>query len=295
MNIFISWSGLLSHRVALKLREWLPSVIQALGRTPPFVSSEDIVSGKRWSFEIKEHLDTSNYGIICLTPQNINSPWVNFEAGCISTAFNASKLTSILVGVTTTDIAKSPLSQFQNVLTTENHILKLCKSINQSLSEPISENLLETSFKAHWKALEDEFKTILLEIEADKKSDKKEVPNAKSEDVLLSLLQRQNEILNLLKTNISSNSPENVLPKEYFMSLLGDLGFFFPVSKTLKSIEMETRRMKKTHRELSSGRQEDALKLIEEVKLELEQSIERLEGLSTDIHKYKRDFSQQNY
>jgi hypothetical protein len=39
MKIFISWSGELSHRVALELRDWLPMVINAL---EPYVSSKDI-------------------------------------------------------------------------------------------------------------------------------------------------------------------------------------------------------------------------------------------------------------
>lgn len=49
MKVFISWSGNKSHKVAMIFREWLPSVIQSL---EPYVSSEDIDKGARWSSDI---------------------------------------------------------------------------------------------------------------------------------------------------------------------------------------------------------------------------------------------------
>ena len=49
MKVFLSWSGELSHKVALAFREWLPNVIQSI---EPYVSSEDIDKGARWSAEM---------------------------------------------------------------------------------------------------------------------------------------------------------------------------------------------------------------------------------------------------
>jgi hypothetical protein len=81
MNVFISWSGPASLAVAKALKEWLPTVIQA---AEPWVSDVDIASGARWSPEVSKQLEAAKFGIICLTPGNMDAPWVLFEAGAIS-------------------------------------------------------------------------------------------------------------------------------------------------------------------------------------------------------------------
>lgn len=61
MKLFLSWSGETSHKVALVFRDWLPSVLQYI---EPYVSSEDIDKGARWSTDIAHELEDSSYGII---------------------------------------------------------------------------------------------------------------------------------------------------------------------------------------------------------------------------------------
>jgi hypothetical protein len=71
MKVFISWSGDKSRNVAVALRDWLPSVINGI---QPFVSSKDIHAGTRWQQEIADQLDTTNFGVVCVTKENQLSP-----------------------------------------------------------------------------------------------------------------------------------------------------------------------------------------------------------------------------
>ena len=78
MKIFISWSGPRSKAMAEALKEWLPNVIQAVD---PWVSSSDIDAGMRWTPALAEQLQQTQLGILCLTAENLNAPWLLFEAG----------------------------------------------------------------------------------------------------------------------------------------------------------------------------------------------------------------------
>ncbi|WP_109487963.1 hypothetical protein [Occallatibacter savannae] len=48
------------------------------------MSSEDIKKGTRWSPAIAKELAESRAAIFCLTLDNVDSPWLDFEAGAVS-------------------------------------------------------------------------------------------------------------------------------------------------------------------------------------------------------------------
>ena len=80
-KVFISWSGDLSRKLGETLRDWLPSALQYV---KPYFTPEDIEKGAKWSSEIAKELESANIGIICLTRDNTEKPWILFEAGALS-------------------------------------------------------------------------------------------------------------------------------------------------------------------------------------------------------------------
>jgi hypothetical protein len=110
MKVFLSWSGHKSHKIAIVLRDWFPSVIQSIA---PYVSSEDIDKGARWSTDIAKELEDSTFGILCVTKENINAPWLTFEAGALSKTIEKSFVCPFLFDIKRSEV-DGPILQFQS-------------------------------------------------------------------------------------------------------------------------------------------------------------------------------------
>lgn len=150
MKVFISWSGQVSRSVALALRDWLPYVLNAID---PYVSSEDIDKGSRWSNQIARELDSSNFGIICVTKDNMDAPWLNFEAGALAKSFESGRVTPFLLGITPADI-QGPLSQFQATSPDHEDVEKLVRALNNVCEHPISDERISETVAVWWPKLE---------------------------------------------------------------------------------------------------------------------------------------------
>lgn len=160
-NVFISWSGERSRVVAQKLREWLPRVIQA---AKPWMSDADIEKGARGLNELTKQLSAIEVGVACLSTDNLEVPWVLFEAGALSKAIgDTSRLcTYLLDGLEPEDI-KAPLGMFQATKATKEDTRKLIQTINDSVSnEPLREEDLDAIFEAMWPSLEETIKSLPL-------------------------------------------------------------------------------------------------------------------------------------
>lgn len=157
MKLFISWSGELSQRVAGVLRRHLPCIIQGL---EVFMSRHDLESGTRWSLQLAKELDDSNFGIICLTPDNLNNPWLLFEAGALTKYTDGRACGLLFGGVKPADIG-GPLSQFQNRVFDKDEFGMLLVDMNDKLDHPLDNQHLSMVFEVWWPVIERDCKREL--------------------------------------------------------------------------------------------------------------------------------------
>lgn len=168
MKIFISWSGPVSRSVAEALRDWLPPVLQSV---KPYVSSQDIDKGARWDVEIGRELETSDYGIICVTPGNVGKPWLNFEAGALAKSFEKGVISPFLFGVDQPP-TDGPLSLFQATFYNRDDVLALVRSINARTETSLDERVLERVFRTNWPSLKEALDPLLDSAAAERDSEK---------------------------------------------------------------------------------------------------------------------------
>jgi hypothetical protein len=180
MKVFLGWSGDTSHKVALALHNWLPRVIQTV---IPYVSSEDIAKGARWIPDIAKELQASRYGIISVTRDNVNSPWINFEAGSLSKEIDQAYVSPFLFNLKPTEI-NGPLSQFQHTVNEKDDLKKLIFTINDKKEHVLQKDALEEAFEMWWPKLE----TKLAEIEKEE-SNRPAPQKRKPEEMLEELLE----------------------------------------------------------------------------------------------------------
>lgn len=158
MKVFLSWSGDLSHKTAIIFRDWLPAVIQSI---VPYVSSEDIDKGARWSTDIAKELDNSTFGILCVTKENVHAPWLTFEAGALSKTMEKAAVSPFLFDIKRSEVS-GPILQFQSTIFDKEDIKKLVYSLNRSCGiETLTDERLEKAFAVWYPTLETQLNDLL--------------------------------------------------------------------------------------------------------------------------------------
>lgn len=151
LKVFISWSGGLAQTVAQELRSWLPGISD---RIVPFMSDADIAAGQRGLSTIEKELAGTTFGIIVVTRQNQDAPWLNFEAGALSRVVEKdieTRVAPLLIDIPNPSQITGPISQFQAKVFNQGGMLELVQSIAAVAgADPAT---VEKRFNAFWEEL----------------------------------------------------------------------------------------------------------------------------------------------
>jgi TIR domain len=155
--VFISWSGDRSKQVAAALRDWLGDVIQGVTL---WMSDQDIKSGSRWLAEIGSTLERARFGVICLTPENTEAPWLLFEAGALARSLDESRVCPYVYGMDKSSV-QLPIGQFHSEHADRQGTRALLASINEQLGDDrVPADRLERAFATWWPTLEERLSTL---------------------------------------------------------------------------------------------------------------------------------------
>jgi hypothetical protein len=158
MKVFMSWSGTRSHEVAKLLGDWLQDVIQAV---KPWISSAGIDRGELWFRKISDNLGEVNQGIVCLTPENKENPWIMFEAGALLKGLPESRVMTFLIDLKHQDV-REPLSQFNHTTASKSDMFALVKTLNSRLGEAaLVEARLTSVFNTFWPQFEERYAAVM--------------------------------------------------------------------------------------------------------------------------------------
>jgi len=157
MRIFTSWSGDRSKAAALGLKSLLQDLFE---ETVQVFVSDHIAPGEAWAQRLSSELEQSEFGILCLTRDNWQSPWLLFEAGAIAKKFASSRVVPYLIDELPPTSDRSPVAQFQHVRADREGTFRLVESINTIRENPKASDRLTRSFEKWWPDLEQTLRTV---------------------------------------------------------------------------------------------------------------------------------------
>ncbi|SDE45679.1 toll/interleukin-1 receptor domain-containing protein [Auraticoccus monumenti] len=150
-SVFISWSGEPSRRVARALHEAIHLVFD---RIDPWMSDRDIAAGSRGAEEIHNGLNGAVAGVLIVTPENQDRPWLNYEAGALGRQVTDvdTRVVPVLVGFTSAADLRGPLATYQAVKGDRSGFLRVFTLL--CLLGGIGEGRAEVKLDAAWAVLE---------------------------------------------------------------------------------------------------------------------------------------------
>lgn len=226
MKVFMSWSGSRSREVAKLLHYWIKCVVQA---SHPWISTSGIDSGSIWFNQINNELQDTTFGIICLTKENKDAPWILFEAGALAKGLVSSRVCTFLIDIDVKEI-RDPLAQFNHTLPDSDSMWKLVSTINASLPEPsrLETIILKGVFETYWPQFQEKFAAILTDF-----PETTVIPPRHEKDILSDILESTRGLERRMRAiEVGKNTVDHIAPK-YVFSMSDFLEASTPTKDTL--------------------------------------------------------------
>jgi hypothetical protein len=217
MQVFICWSGDASRILAEAVRKFLHRVNHAV---EPFMSSEDISKGQGWSEALRAKLASTDFGVLCMTPENLTEAWIQFEAGALSKRMNEAGVSALLLNVTVPDLS-GPLRIFQHTKLESKEVWQLVQAINNMMPTKLDEETLKASFDAHWP----EFAQAVAAARAALKQRPQPTPKKRStEEMFAEILETLNSLQRLQPAFVFSDPTSFMAPSADWQQTLKAMG-----------------------------------------------------------------------
>ena len=132
--------------------KYLPRFIPGL--PAPFFS-QNIAKGARWFDEVSVALDKADAGLVCVTPESLQSGWIHFETGALARAVRKNRRGKVFVYLLDVkpDELQGPFGAFQSTRSDREDTEKLIDAIVTSMgADADARAKCEKAFADHWGA-----------------------------------------------------------------------------------------------------------------------------------------------
>lgn len=119
------------------------------------MSDEDIKAGTNWSERIKKELADTTVGIVCMTPENQDAKWINYEMGALSKEVTdgGSRVIPLLIGFDSTAEVGQPAASLNMVMLGQSGFKRIATSLNDISAVKRAEADLELVSDMWWEKL----------------------------------------------------------------------------------------------------------------------------------------------
>lgn len=150
-HLFISWSGDRSHELAKWLHKWFHQLTPSVN----VYFSADIMPGVSWIDHVRDQMSKANAAVFCVTPDNVDSRWINYELGLVVGASDARFALILLLDIDPSDLP-SPLSHYQASTFSKETIISLFRVASDVKTN--TDDLID----AQWPQMYEEAKAFLI-------------------------------------------------------------------------------------------------------------------------------------